>query len=59
MPAKGYSPLRRWLRTERARAHRMAIAGDEETVADLRPNKAPAREVADRAWRMTFRPPPA
>jgi len=49
---KTYSPLRRWLRAERAREHQEAIAADVETVMGWRPSRAPAVEIASRAWRL-------
>lgn len=49
---KGYSPTRRWLRAERAREHREAIALDVETVMDWRPSRAPAVEIVSRLWRV-------
>ena len=49
-PPKGYSPTRRWLRAERAREHKEAIAPDVETVMDWRPSRASAVEIASRRW---------
>lgn len=46
------SALRPWLRRERARAHLAAIADDVETVREWQPSRAPAVEIASRAWRV-------